>query len=144
MVTLSNDRLLLLFLLFPTKTSDCLYVSTYRTFQSRVIFVRCDKSHERWACRGDVLLHKALLTVHSCGKENEQITGMFWIVCRVRERTPVNGETNKPLIHVPMYLLNANFRKFFAAACLSNLNDDLSSDRIWLYFRIWANPITMI
>ena len=28
-------------------------------------------------------------------------------VCRVRERLPVNGETNKPLIHVPMYLLNA-------------------------------------
>ena len=74
-VTLLNDRLLLLFLLFPTKTSDCLYVSTYRTFQSRVIFVPCDKSHERWACRGDVLLHKALLTMHSCGKENELTTG---------------------------------------------------------------------
>ena len=28
-------------------------------------------------------------------------------VCRVRERLPVNGETNKPLIHVLMYLLNA-------------------------------------
>ena len=75
MVTLLNDRLLLLFLLFPTKTSDCLYVSTYRTFQTRVIFVRCDKSHERWACRGDVLLHKALLTLHSCCKENELTTG---------------------------------------------------------------------
>ena len=28
-------------------------------------------------------------------------------VCRVRERLPVNGETNKPLIHVLTYLLNA-------------------------------------
>ena len=28
-------------------------------------------------------------------------------VCRIRERLPVNGETNKPLIHVLMYLLNA-------------------------------------
>ena len=28
-------------------------------------------------------------------------------VCRVRERLSVNGETNKPLIHVLMYLLNA-------------------------------------
>ena len=26
---------------------------------------------------------------------------------------------------------------------LSNLNDDLSSYRIWLYFRIWANPISL-
>ena len=37
-----------------------------------------------------------------------QSEGMFWIVCRVRELLPVNEETNKPLIHVPMYLLTAN------------------------------------
>ena len=50
-------------------------MSTYRKFQSRVIFLRCDKSHEYWACRGDVLIHKALLTMHSCDKENEPVRG---------------------------------------------------------------------
>ena len=63
-------------------------------------------------------------------------------VCRVRGRLPVNGETNKPLIHVPVYLLNAVSVSVSVSATWTTTCRQ--SYRIWLYFRIWANPITMI
>ena len=55
----------------------------------------------------------------------------------------ISRNTRLSDLEVIFMFLYITERKFVASACLNNINDDLLSYRIWLYFRV-SNPITMI